>query len=197
MPRRKHPLVEIPCQMCKKMFLPASKRGNKCSAICRKQWYREEDRKRNAKRSVKLSESHTKKSCFVCDKVFRGNRTRVTCSRECSKEYVNSGDASREHVRRNKKIIPEKIVVFTFRDITEEDLKVDRDPSVTEAIIKFKREGGQVQILASEPSPKIPSVDSKNGDGWDWQALYGAGTYTGVADYVDYYSSTININFGE
>ena len=177
----------VRCQNCKKMFKPRSKRNNKCSPNCRVQWYIKESVKRSAKRSAKLALTYTKIICPVCDKTFLGSKKRVTCSSECSKEYIGSGAASRKHKRKYRMVPVKRERVFKERSITSSDLEGTRDPSTTEAIKNFKKEGGKIQVLTPEPSAKIPSVDLGWGQGgWDWQALYGAGTYTGVADYLDY-----------
>ena len=177
----------VKCQNCKKMFEPRSKRSNKCSPTCRVQWYRKVEAKRNAKRSAKLVLAYVSISCHVCDKTFLGNKNRVTCSPECSKEYIESGEACRKHKRKIEMVAVKNTRVFNQRTITDSDLGFNRDPTITEAIKNFKQEGGTIQVLIPEPSQKIPSVDLGWGKGgWDWQALYGAGTYTGVADYLDY-----------
>lgn len=177
----------VKCQNCKKMFEPSTKRNNKCSPNCRVQWYRKVALNRGAKRLARVALTYINITCHVCDKTFLGSKKRVTCSPECSKEYISSGDASRKHNSKYRKAAVKRERVFKERSITASDLESRRDPTITEAMKHFKKEGGKIQVLTPEPSAKTPSVDLGWGKGgWDWQALYGAGTYSGVADYLDY-----------
>ena len=191
MPRRLVPLSKIKCIMCDELFQPVSTRNNKCSERCRNHWYRREEKIRNDKRSVKLRESHIEKVCRICDKVFLGSKIRVTCSTKCSHDYVNSGIAAKNFKEKWKMVLTPKEPVLTARPITDDVLLFKRDQSITEAIKRFKKKGGTIEVLKPEPAQKTPSVDMEYG-GWDWQALCGAGTYSGVADYLDY--SKINNN---
>lgn len=178
-------LKKIYCKNCKKLFQPSSTRNNKCSSICRVQWYKKEEDARNARRSAKLRESWVTHTCLVCEEEFVGPVTRVTCSTKCSRKYVNSGEASRRFKERSKIVFCEKEPVLEEKEIGHECLDFKRDPEITEAIKDFKMKGGSITVLKEEPAQKIPSVDlSWEKGGWDWEALYGAGTYTGVGEYI-------------
>ena len=181
----KNKLPEIRCINCKKLFQHSSTRNNKCSSVCRAQWYKKEEDARNARRSAKLRESWVTHTCLVCDKEFVGPVTRVTCSSKCSRKYVNSGEASRRFKERSKIVFCKKEPVLEEKEIGDECLDFKRDSEITEAIKDYKKKGGTITVLKEEPAQKIPSVDlSWKLGGWDWQALYGAGTYTGVGEYI-------------
>ena len=124
-------------------------------------------------------------TCLVCEEEFVGPVTRVTCSTKCSHKYVNSGEASRRFKERSKIVFCEKEPVLEEKEIGHECLDFKRDPEITEAIKNFKMKGGSITVLKEEPAQKIPSVDlSWEKGGWDWEALYGAGTYAGVGEYI-------------
>ena len=181
----KNKLPEIRCINCKKLFQPSSTRNNKCSSVCRAQWYKKEEDARNARRSAKLRESWLTHTCLVCEEEFVGPVTRVTCSSKCSRKYVNSGEASRRFKERSKIVFCKKEPVLEEKEIGDECLDFKRDSEITEAIKDYKKKGGTITVLKEEPAQKIPSVDlSWKLGGWDWQALYGAGTYTGVGEYI-------------
>jgi len=185
MPKRGYDLEKIHCLNCGELFQPTTIRNNKCSRICRVMWYKKIENERNERRAKKTRESWILHECLNCGEEFVGASTRVTCSSECSKIYVNSGKASKRHKDKFKINYVKKIPVIEEKEISSDVLEQDRDPMVTEAIKNFKNKGGKIKVLKPEPAQKTPSVDLEwQKGGWDWQALYGAGTYTGVNEYI-------------
>ena len=93
-------------------------------------------------------------------------------------------------IRSYEKDIPENIP-FAGGEHRAERLEITREMEV------FRRSGGKITVLAPEPNGSTPTVNLPYNDGgWDWQHQFGAGTYTGVEEYVNS-NDNLTTNTGE
>ena len=188
MTKKLEELVERPCDVCKKIFMPIRKGNNKCSPACRSIWYRQEATKRNEARRVLNNKNKVPRVCKVCNEQFIGFKHRQTCSAECAEAYIRDGVGYKVYLLRIDQMKPREFEVKVSHkevpDITVNSTDTPEQTELKQAIAQFKKNGGKITVLPPEPSQTTPSVNLLWRDGgWDWENSAGLGSYTGAGDY--------------
>lgn len=179
------------CTVCGNSFQPIRSNNDKCSKLCRLEWYRESTEKRNHDRRERNKKNYVLKICRVCGTKFKAAPNRQNCSSSCSARYIKEGLGYRHFCLKNleKKKAASKLSEPTEREIGF-DLKIFESKerfnerlTIRVAMEEYRDRGGKITVLADEPDQPLPSVNFDNG--WGWYAGLGAGTYTGVEEYAD------------
>ena len=190
MSKRITPHKKRKCSICGVQFQPIRSNNDKCSEVCRAQWYRNATDKRLKDRRERNKKNETIKKCRVCGIKFKAAPSRKNCSPECSSRYIKEGLGFRHYYLKNKKKKTEPIIPASIEREVGFDLKIlknkeryDERLFIQMAMEEYRDEGGKITVLADEPNQPLPSVNYEGG--WDWYATTGVGTYSGAGDYVD------------
>jgi len=178
------------CSVCGNPFQPIRINNDKCSELCRTQWYRTASEKRYKDQRERNKKTHTLKNCRVCGIKFKAAPHRQNCSSECSERYIKEGLGFRHYYLKNKKIkretptpaLTERDVGFDLK-ILKNDERYNERLTIQMAMEEYRDKGGKITVLADEPNQPLPSVNYEGG--WDWYATTGVGTYSGAGDYID------------
>ena len=189
MTKKLEELVERPCDVCKKIFMPIRKGNNKCSPACRSIWYRQEATKRNEARRVLNNKNKVPRVCKVCNEQFIGFKHRQTCSVKCADAYIKDGVGYRVYLLKIDQMKPREFEVKVSHkevpDISATTQDTPEQLEIKKAMARFKEKGGKITVLPPEPSQTTPSVNLLWRDGgWDWENSAGLGSYTGAGDYI-------------
>ena len=193
MTKRTKPHKKRKCSICGVSFQPIRSNNDKCSELCRAQWYRNATEKRLKDRRERNKKNQTLKKCRVCGVKFKAAPSRKNCSSECSSRYIKEGLGFRHYYLKNlekkRKVEESKIPKPTVREVGYELKILKNDERYSErltiqmAMEEYRDRGGMITVLADEPNQPLPSVNYEGG--WDWYATSGAGTYTGVSEYTE------------
>ena len=181
------------CTVCGNSFQPIRINNDKCSKLCRLEWYRESTEKRNHDRRERNKKNYVLKICRVCGTKFKAAPNRQNCSSLCSARYIKEGLGYRhfclKNLEKKRKSDGSKIPHPTVREVGYElkilknDERYDERLTIQMAMEEYRDRGGMITVLADEPNQPLPSVNYEGG--WDWYATSGAGTYTGVSEYTE------------
>ena len=101
MTKRIKPHKKRKCSICGVSFQPIRSNNDKCSELCRAQWYRNATEKRLKDRRERNKKNQTLKKCRVCGVKFKAAPSRKNCSSECSSRYIKEGLGFRHYYLKN------------------------------------------------------------------------------------------------